>query len=75
MTTLTRADACTVRKAEQDRLAAYKIERRLVFALHGEAGADRAQELDYLMAKAEATIAQYSDDITDWTGICAYLPA
>jgi hypothetical protein len=68
--TLTRADAWQVRRTEQDRLAAMKVERRLVFALHGEAGADRAQELDYLMALSLERIANLTDAITDWTGAC-----
>jgi len=68
--TITRADAWAVRHTEQDRLAAMKVERRLVYALHGEDGHDRAVELDYLMVKSEATIRELGNAITDWTGAC-----
>jgi len=68
--TLTRRDAWAVRRTEQDRLAAMRVERRLVYALHGEDGHDRAVELDYLMKVCVERIDKYSNDITDWTGAC-----
>ena len=69
--TLTRADAWAVRHAEQDRLADLRAQRRLVYAVYGQDGADRAQELDFLIFQSEATIAELGDAITDWSGVCA----
>ena len=51
----------TARRDEIARLAMYRRQRRYVFGQLGEAGADRAEELDYLIAKSELLIAEYSE--------------
>ena len=71
MTTMTRLDAWEVRKVEQERLALFRIYRASCCCCTRCHDDDKAEELDVLIAKAEAKIAELTDAITDWVGVCA----
>ena len=60
MTRDTRQDAWDARKNERQRLTMLQRQRRLVYGTYGEDdGAERAQELEYLILKCEQQIEEY----------------
>jgi len=69
---LTRAGACAVRKAEQEKLA---MNLMLLPTICGCTCCGDAEERRRMMGeitRSEIIISRLSDAITDWTGVCAY---